>query len=295
MGSADKLETPKKLLPSTSMAAAPKVREMKDTGFKRPAKLQRKLNEIKENPTFAVEDHPKKKRRVSLDEDQGEEQAPLHSGGGGYTRSLAEETVDGDYYPSTVFIGGLADGIEDRDLEQAFARFGPIVAIRLIRGKNFGFIKFKTVEACDAAIQGMNGELLNSVRIRVDRAKVPSTTKGPPSNWQRRSWESRSFDAYGDDYYHKTGAGGDAIEYSYGRDRDAPYGLPSLRGESTPMPFPATPMPYSAPTPVQPTLPGLYGVSTTGAPLREDAAGSDVGEGDDPSNEGRKVLQYDDL
>jgi RNA recognition motif-containing protein len=54
---------------------------------------------------------------------------------------------------------------------------------------SFGFIKFRTPDACQASILGTNGEILNGSRVRVDRAKVPSAR--PP--WQRRSWDRRPY------------------------------------------------------------------------------------------------------
>jgi RNA recognition motif-containing protein len=50
---------------------------------------------------------------------------------------------------------------------------------------SFGFIKFRTPDACQASILGMNGEILNGSRVRVDRARVAR----PP--WQRRPWGER--------------------------------------------------------------------------------------------------------
>lgn len=177
------------------------VGETKDTGFKRPAKLQRKLDEIKARITVydgyrtdQITPHrripPRRRSRprsgayaesffywvlysmhelmrvlllvnvqVSSDEIKpAEEQTPMYGYGYVYTRDSAcvldsvlkvclcalgrgyfrghlEEPVDGEYYPTTIFVGGLSEQTEERDLERAFSRFGPIDAIRLIHNK----------------------------------------------------------------------------------------------------------------------------------------------------------------
>lgn len=296
-----------------SLAAAPLAGETKDTGFKRPAKLQRKLDEIKENP-LAPEEKPAKKRRTSGDEGRPTEEqpAPYYAPyAGGYSRGHLEEPVDGDYYPTTIFVGGLADDVEERDLERVFSRFGPIDAIRLISNKNFGFIKFRTPDACQASILGMNGEILNGSRVRVDRARVAR----PP--WQRRPWGERrpypprddGHGGGGDDYYrggppdgsdYGSGGGGGGGYMPRDREREPPYGLASLRGESTPVPFPPTPQqqqqqPYSAPPPSA-SSPSLVPPQPGNPPQRDRSPEGSPGlEADSGESSSRRAVQYDDL
>lgn len=85
-----------------------------------------------------------------------------------------EMTDDGEYYPTTVFVGDLTDEVTLPELENAFARFGEIDSLRPVAGKNFVFIKFKNREASLRSIVEMNGFVINNVRLRVHRAKVPA-------------------------------------------------------------------------------------------------------------------------
>jgi len=201
---AARLETKNKVM-SMPVGLTNKAAE-KDTGFKRPAKLQRKLDEIKDSQPDEHNVHGSKRRKVEKEgrpKNRREERPPelIHKGGGDtlephesqqHTRSIGEQegaSADRDFYPATVFVGNLEEGITEQVLEPLFTRFGQIECIRLISGKNFGFIKYVTREAASAAIAGMNGELVGQQHVRVSRAKVPSTRGG----WgRRRHWDSHS-------------------------------------------------------------------------------------------------------
>eukprot|EP01087_Luapelamoeba_hula_P009964 TRINITY_DN2606_c0_g1_i3.p1 TRINITY_DN2606_c0_g1~~TRINITY_DN2606_c0_g1_i3.p1 ORF type:complete len:382 (+),score=75.56 TRINITY_DN2606_c0_g1_i3:655-1800(+) len=172
----------------------------KEAGFKRPAKLQRRLDERQDNSSHEAEEasHTPKRRRVdplSKQEDRlegdtehtypiVESYQPFPGRYPSPAQSPFGELGEGDYYyPTTVFVGSLSDTTDERELQMHFARFGPIESIRHIAVKNFAFIKYVTREAASAAIAGMNGELMGQQTIRVSKAKVPGA-RGPP--WARR-------------------------------------------------------------------------------------------------------------
>eukprot|EP00026_Physarum_polycephalum_P012985 Phypoly_transcript_13340.p1 GENE.Phypoly_transcript_13340~~Phypoly_transcript_13340.p1 ORF type:complete len:274 (+),score=61.60 Phypoly_transcript_13340:156-977(+) len=83
-----------------------------------------------------------------------------------------ELTDEGEYYPTTIFVGDLTEDVTLPELENAFARFGEIDSLRPVAGKNFVFIKFKNRDASLRSIVEMNGFVINNVRLRVHRAKV---------------------------------------------------------------------------------------------------------------------------
>jgi RNA recognition motif-containing protein len=143
--------------------------ETKDAGFKRPAKLQRKEGS-EEVPV---------KRRKTEPELAGVEKPPSRPYG------HAEE-AEGDYYPTTVFVGNLDESVPEQEIDKIFSQFGTIENIRLIAGKHFGFVKYSTREAAQSCIAAMNGELLGATRLRVSRAKTPAAR----NSWRRRtSWD----------------------------------------------------------------------------------------------------------
>jgi len=47
---------------------------------------------------------------------------------------------DRDYYPATIFVGNLEEGITEQVIEPLFTRFGQIECIRLISGKKYDAI-----------------------------------------------------------------------------------------------------------------------------------------------------------
>jgi len=165
----------------------------KETGFKRPTKFQRRLNQ-------QVQTGEDSKRR----KEEGNEEIGLSSSGSmqlnlsmpPYNLSSSEEEFyqrrggysaeepQMEYYPTTIFVGDLREDMEEDELERAFSRFGKIDCVRLITGKNFGFIKFMTRDSAQTAITGMNGESFGGQRIRVSKAKVPSAR----GRWERRPW-----------------------------------------------------------------------------------------------------------
>lgn len=98
-------------------------------------------------------------------------------------------TDEGEYYPTTIFVGDLTEDVTLPELETAFTRFGEIDSLRPVAGKkyaiffflefkfiyffsSFVFIKFKNRDASLRAITEMNGFVINNVRLRVHRAKV---------------------------------------------------------------------------------------------------------------------------
>jgi RNA recognition motif-containing protein len=44
-------------------------------------------------------------------------------------------SIDGDFYPSTIFVGNLADTVDEGELQALFSRFGQIESIRIIGAK----------------------------------------------------------------------------------------------------------------------------------------------------------------
>ncbi|KAG7273183.1 hypothetical protein CRUP_019310 [Coryphaenoides rupestris] len=75
-----------------------------------------------------------------------------------------------------LFIGGLSFDTNEESLMAAFAKYGNIAKVDVIRDKDtgrsrgFGFVKFDNVEEAKDALDGMNGKSLDGRAIRVDEA-----------------------------------------------------------------------------------------------------------------------------
>ncbi|KAA8497282.1 Glycine-rich RNA-binding protein [Porphyridium purpureum] len=93
-----------------------------------------------------------------------------------------------------VYVGNVSWSTTDEALGRAFSNVGEIVDARIIkdkmtgRSRGFGFVTFANDEACDRAVQMLNGERLDGREIRVDRADRNRQASRPPPR--------RSFDDY---------------------------------------------------------------------------------------------------
>lgn len=89
----------------------------------------------------------------------------------------AEEKVQEATEESRLFIGGLAWGATDEDLQKAFEPYGKIVSCAVItnretgRSKGFGFVEFETVEEAEKAKEAMDGQEIAGRAIKIDFAR----------------------------------------------------------------------------------------------------------------------------
>ncbi|GAA5810940.1 hypothetical protein MFLAVUS_004368 [Mucor flavus] len=97
-------------------------------------------------------------------------------GSGGDLYTEAAQYIDTEFYPTKVYIGDLED-VTVEQIETIFARFGPLEDVKLVEGKDYGFVTYEKKEAALAAIQSMHGALVGSRHIKVNRAKIPERNK----------------------------------------------------------------------------------------------------------------------
>ncbi|KAI8974701.1 hypothetical protein BDB01DRAFT_806164 [Pilobolus umbonatus] len=90
--------------------------------------------------------------------------------------SDAAQYIDTEFYPTKVYIGDIENVSVDQ-IKSIFSKFGPLEDVKLVEGKDYGFITFEQKEAALNAIQSMHGALLGTKRIKVNRAKIPERNK----------------------------------------------------------------------------------------------------------------------
>ncbi|MFZ0888912.1 MAG: RNA-binding protein [Candidatus Binataceae bacterium] len=79
-----------------------------------------------------------------------------------------------------LYVGNLAWGVTDQDLQEAFAEAGKVESSQVIidratnRSRGFGFVEMGTDEAAEAAIKKLNGRDLKGRAIRVNEAQARS-------------------------------------------------------------------------------------------------------------------------
>src|ERR1700674_3981271 len=83
-----------------------------------------------------------------------------------------------------LYVGNLAWGVSDQDLQEVFAETGNVESSQVIidratnRSRGFGFVEMATDEAADAAIKNLNGRDLKGRAIRVNEAQARSAGGG---------------------------------------------------------------------------------------------------------------------
>ncbi|KAI8334405.1 hypothetical protein BC941DRAFT_432912 [Chlamydoabsidia padenii] len=136
-------------------------------------------------------------RYISEDDDGSSDDSHYkryrHRHGSPGRRHRRRSTDLGDRALKKIYIGDLVTGTTESELEQAFLRFGPIKHIKLIEGKEYGFITFEDSSSAQEAISTMDGALIGSQKIRVNRAKM-----------MERSRYGTWMDEDGEKTYHKT-------------------------------------------------------------------------------------------
>src|SRR6266480_4521737 len=76
-----------------------------------------------------------------------------------------------------LYVGNLAYGVSDGDLQQLFEAFGTVQSAQVImdrdtgRSKGFGFVEMGSDQEAQAAITGLNGKEVNGRALTVNEAK----------------------------------------------------------------------------------------------------------------------------
>ncbi|KAI8388345.1 uncharacterized protein BYT42DRAFT_559778 [Radiomyces spectabilis] len=84
--------------------------------------------------------------------------------------------LDTEFFHKKIYIGDL-ENVSEKEVEEAFERFGPIRQIKLVEGKAYGFITYDDKLDALSAIRSMNGAVLGSRHIKVNRAKIPERNR----------------------------------------------------------------------------------------------------------------------
>lgn len=88
-----------------------------------------------------------------------------------------------------LYVGNLAYGVRDEELQQSFGQFGTVTSAKVMmdrdtgRSKGFGFVEMGSDAEAQAAIEGMNGQSLSGRAIVVNEARPreerPGGFRGP--------------------------------------------------------------------------------------------------------------------
>jgi len=82
-----------------------------------------------------------------------------------------------------LYVGNLAFGVTDSQLQEMFAPYGSVQLAQVItdrdtgRSKGFGFVEMNSDQEAQAAIAGMNGQMVDGRALTVNEAK-PKEDRG---------------------------------------------------------------------------------------------------------------------
>jgi len=83
-----------------------------------------------------------------------------------------------------IFIGNLSNELTEEDLKQAFATFGEVESVKIIkdkytnRSKGFGFVEMASKAEGQSAIDGLNGIELKGKAVNVNEARPRTESRG---------------------------------------------------------------------------------------------------------------------
>ncbi|KAM5247797.1 RNA-binding motif protein, X-linked-like-2 [Ctenodactylus gundi] len=155
--------------------------------------------------------------------------------------------------PGKLFIGGLNLDTNEKALEAAFAKYGRIVEVVLMKdretakSRGFAFVTFESPLDAKAAVRDMNGKTLEGKAIKVAQATKPAFQSGrrgpPPPRVRGRSRGLRGSRGGGGGPRRPSSRGGSADGGAYSGDFDARPARAQLGLKRGPPPPPRRPGP----------------------------------------------------
>lgn len=84
-----------------------------------------------------------------------------------------------------LYVRNLPKDLDEGTLQQLFQSFGPLESCRLVKeassgiSRGYGFVRFSSVSAAEAAIKALNGARLSSNILEVNHAEKDASPTGP--------------------------------------------------------------------------------------------------------------------
>lgn len=93
-----------------------------------------------------------------------------------------------------IYVGNLSYEVTEEDLKEAFAVFGEVDTVKIIkdnytgRSKGFGFVEMPAKSEAQSAIEGLNGKELKGRNLNVNEARprAEGRRSGPSRGGQQR-------------------------------------------------------------------------------------------------------------
>ena len=91
-----------------------------------------------------------------------------------------------------IFVGNLSRDVSEEDLQVAFAAFGKVDTVSVIKdkftgeGRGFGFVEMANKAEAQAAIAGLNGKQLKGQALNVNEARPRTESRTGGGGGPRR-------------------------------------------------------------------------------------------------------------
>lgn len=100
-----------------------------------------------------------------------------------------------------LYVGNLNYSTSEEGLRNAFSSYGEIVSVKIIQGKGFGFVEYKSEDEAEVAKEALNNTQLDGRSIKVSDAR-PQEKK---SFGDRGSYGEKKFGNGGKSGFNKGG------------------------------------------------------------------------------------------
>ena len=76
---------------------------------------------------------------------------------------------------STLYVGNLGLSVTQEQVSELFSSYGEVKEVRLIAGRDFGFVEMSSQSEAESAQQALNGSEFDGRTLRVDEARARRT------------------------------------------------------------------------------------------------------------------------
>lgn len=95
---------------------------------------------------------------------------------------------------SKLYVGNLSFGMTEETLAETFAEYGTVGSAQIVtdrdtgRSRGFGFVEMGSAEEAQAAIRGLNGQMVDGRNLTVNVARPRNDGRGRGSRRDNRRW-----------------------------------------------------------------------------------------------------------
>jgi len=78
---------------------------------------------------------------------------------------------------SSLYVGNLSHSVTEERLKELFSNYGEVKGVRIIPGRDFGFVDMSSSSEAETAKAALNGSDFEGRALKVDEARPPRTER----------------------------------------------------------------------------------------------------------------------